>query len=117
MSDSIDKQMIINRLSLPEDVLGEIKELVFLDKMTSNSRRKKKRIIETIQYNAHTMVNPIYFDNNDIVGSNPGYYIFANYTEYEGYEVQLQNCFCVKCGNYILDYVQSPASPNVGCNC
>jgi hypothetical protein len=115
MSDSIDKQMIINRLPLPEDILGEIKELIFFDKITSKNRQQKKKIIETIRYSAHTMVNPIYFDNNDL-DFNMGYYTFTNYTEYEGW-IQLQNYFCLECGNYIIHYVQSPASHKVGCNC
>jgi len=110
MSDSTEKQMIINSLPLPEDIHGEIKKYVFFDKITSNCRKQKKEIIDTIQNKATTMVN-----GNFDFDSNPGYYTFSSFTEGNDLQIQLQ--FCEICGNYLLYYVQALASPKLDCNC
>ena len=111
---SITKQLHINRIQLPKDLLNEIKDLCFYDITTAINREKKKYFIRDIKENATTIVNPVSLLPNWNYAVPIGYYIWSLD------EIQIQVVFCKKCGNYKhLSHIDSEdlASPRTKCVC
>ena len=99
MSEIIKKQVVINRIKLPYEVLSVVKDYVFNDivKYMSKIKKKKNVILNEINNTRYSGKNLI--DNDDFEGS----WIF--WVENDENCPQFQAYFCVKCGNY--EYLSS----------
>ena len=123
---STQKQILINRLPLPQDIHREIKQFLFFHPITSYARLQQKQIIQTILHEANTMFNMnIWFHPHPDPHPDPTYYTFSHYpyhlyhypNQHTPLHIQIQVEFCLLCGNYSPHYLQSPASLRVICTC
>jgi len=102
---SVLKQMSINQLLLPDELLDIIKSYAFMDKIT-HTAKIRKNIIHALIQNSHWTSRLLCYNNNN-------YYMFMieqdiNYKQY-------QMWFCCKCGNYKTFY--SPRYDKIECKC
>jgi hypothetical protein len=97
MDDYYYKQMIINRLPLPIDIIdNEIKSYVFHDKILSDTKKKKQTLIHIFKMNIlSTRAN---FFGGTMNDAEPHWIIaFGNNVE----KVKLNGHNCERCGNYL----------------
>jgi hypothetical protein len=101
MSDIIKKQVVINRIKLPYEVLSVVKDYIFNDnaKYMSKIKAKKNIILNEINNTRYSGKN--FIDNNDI-NFKGGWHFFI---ENDQNCPQFQAYFCTKCGNY--EYLSS----------
>ena len=94
MSEIIKKQVVINRIKLPYEVLSVVKDYIFNDdfKYMSNIKKKKNVILNEINNTRYSGKNLI--DNNNFKG------VWHFCVENDVKCPQFQAYFCVKCGNY-----------------
>lgn len=94
MSEIIKKQLLINAINLPQDILSIIKDYVFNDTNKYMVKIKKKKNITLTQ-----IKSTIYSGKNINNNFDERCWIFW----YENDEKcpQFQAYFCTKCGNYI----------------
>lgn len=116
MEASYQKQMMINRLPLPRDIVdNELKSYVFHDKISSEARRNKQIFTENFKTNIFsTRTNG--FDNQNEV--DPHWAIgTVNHNE----NLQLQATTCERCGNYLIFSSMFTFTPsqlvNITCHC
>ena len=93
-SHSIIKQLHINRISLPYDVISVIKSYCFYEFIVWKTRMQKKEIIKSIQESFTSGIGDEQFNQND------DHDLFLYLTKDKG--IQLQIRFCVCCGDYII---------------
>ncbi len=93
-STIVKKQLIINKINLPQDILNIIKDYAFYDTNKYMVKIKKKKNITLTQINS-TVYSGKHIDNN----FDRRCWIFW----YKNDEKcpQFQAYFCTKCGNYI----------------
>jgi hypothetical protein len=114
---SVTKQLIINCLAVPEDILEIIKGYCFYDSITARSIVLKKAFLKTIT-NSYTQ--------KDQPGSRhdwpPCYYLFGTRPSKDCLmaDIYYKMWFCLDCGNYI-EFSQPSnhiyASDKVKCKC
>jgi len=113
MSSSVVGQLLINHISLPEDICEEIKSYCFYELVTGKTRILKKEILGKIKKSRNQETSPMC----SRASFNYGEQLFFFYLEGWPYH---QIMFCTTCGNYI-DFSnfdnQVNASPNVKCTC
>jgi hypothetical protein len=129
----ITKQLLVNKLNLPFDMLNLIKEYAFTDMITGISKRNKDIInyyIKNAALSDKNTINDLYLGNvwddpiNDPWMNEPDYIPFNininirrwTFCATEGSN-QFQAMFCQKCGNYIEDYLYLPYSDKITCRC
>jgi len=115
---SIDKQLHINRLSLPQDVLHEVKTFCFYDSITGSTRIKKEHVLHSIKH----ADSWLYVDTDLPVPNYPNYFFGESNCDGRdlNYKIQLQIEFCIDCGNYdTFSYVDAEFlyPENIKCNC
>ncbi len=98
MSEIVKKQVIINKINLPPDVLSVVKDYIFNDtaKYMSKIRTKKNIILRQINNTRYSGKN---LNNDDFEGS--WHFWIPN----DNICPQFQAYFCIKCGNY--EYLSS----------
>jgi hypothetical protein len=101
MSDIVKKQVIINRIKLPKDVLSVVKDYIFNDTVKYMLKIKKKKNIiltqiNTTKYSGKNIINGFDFDF---------YRSWHFWVESDENCPQFQAYFCPKCGNY--EYLSS----------
>ena len=94
MSDIIKKQVVINRIKLPYEVLSVVKDYIFNDNAKYMSKIKEKKNIILRQINTTTYSGKNLIDNDDFKGS------WQFWVENDENCPQFQAYFCIKCGNY-----------------
>jgi hypothetical protein len=99
MSEIIKKQVVINRIKLPPDVLSVVKDYIFNDIAKYMLKIKKKKNIVLRQINTTTYSGKNLIDNDDFEGS------WHFWVENDENCRQFQAYFCTKCGNY--EYLSS----------
>jgi len=111
MSEIVKKQVIINKINLPPDVLSIVKDYIFNDtvKYMSKIRTNKNIILRQINNTRHSAKN---LNNDDFEGS---WYFWIENNDICS---QFQAYFCVKCGNYkYLSSLTYHAILKVMCDC
>lgn len=117
-----EKQMLLNCIGLPLDIVREIKHFVYDDKIMGESKKVKNRAISILKTaisrepsntDAVLSLPDIIFEIHGIQFGHWAYG-FANSNE-----VQLQAIHCLRCGNYhmLLDMTHRRYSPAVFCVC
>ena len=96
---SIVKQLHINRILLPEDILNEIKSYCFYEFIVGKTRIQKKELVKSIQESFTSGVGDEWFQQEE----DPKLFLFAtkNCIHRPKYGVQLQMRFCMDCGDYV----------------
>ena len=99
MSVIVKKQVVINRIKLPYEVLSVVKDYIFNDtsKYMLKIKAKKNSILTQINTTTYSGKHLIY--DNDFEG---GWHFWVENDENCR---QFQAYFCVKCGNY--EYLSS----------
>jgi hypothetical protein len=104
----IRKQLIINKLHLPSEMIDIIKEYTFYN-IRDKAKKRKDKLLSLIN---DTLYSPI---KMRLSLSEWVFWI----EEENNKGVQFQNNFCVKCGNYI--YLDSDIASNknisISCRC
>ena len=103
MSEIIKKQVIINKIKLPYDVLSIVKDYIFNDVAKYMLKIKKKKNIILSEINNTTYSGKSLDDNNDAGLNFGGSWHF--WIENDENCRQFQAYFCTKCGNY--EYLSS----------
>jgi len=116
MSSSVVGQLLINHISLPEDICEEIKSYCFYESVTGKSRILKKEILGNIK-------NSITQETCRMRSCASSDYLeqlfFFQVGYLEGWPYY-QITFCTTCGNYngfTTFHNEVNASPNVKCTC
>ncbi len=127
------KQLIVNQISLPYDILYIIKEYAFEDSVSENSKYCKNIVNSAIKHAICASIEPFFgnlwydqgndpdpWGDDDILHElygyeeNRGYLIFAFWGGGDD-DLQFQSHFCFDCGNYVnrLEYFRD----NIKCKC
>jgi len=111
---TIAKQLILNRLPLPAEIIDIVKDYAFhniIDK-TRKTKKTKDRIISLINNTEWTTFKHQYI-------FSPDEWLF--WIEEDPKSIQGQCTFCRKCGNYLFGnyYIgnQRDYNPNIICEC
>jgi len=99
MSEIIKKQVVINRIKLPYEILSVIKDYVFNDIVKYMLKIKAKKNIILRQINTTTYSGKNIINNDDFEGA------WHFWVENDENCHQFQAFFCHKCGNY--EYLSS----------
>jgi hypothetical protein len=113
MSIIVKKQVIINKIELPEDVLSIVKDYLFNDtsKYMSKIKKKKNIILNQINTTAYSGKNFINNDNNFKGGWHFWVHNDKKCPQFQAY-------FCEKCGNYqYLSSLTYDAILKIMCDC
>lgn len=100
--NSLTKQLIINEINLPRELLFEIKNYCFYDVKSWETinfiKSKKTRIHNLFKNSTISRANPddYYSDDED----NDEHWIFWTFNEEDGLNKQFQGINCKHCGNY-----------------
>jgi hypothetical protein len=102
--NSFTKQLIINQINLPNDLLNEIKSFCFYDikswKTIIFIKSKKRRIHDIFEKSTISRANPYDFYLNDAADSQENW-VFKTFDEkYGNNNIQIQAVNCKHCGNY-----------------
>lgn len=98
MEASYEKQMIMNHLPLPRDVIdNEIKSYVFYDKISGESKRKKQIMNEKFKMTILSTRSNFFGSQNEIDS-----HWAIGFGDHADQNVQLQANNCERCGNYLL---------------
>jgi hypothetical protein len=118
-----EKQMILDRLGLPSDIVREIKYLCFDEKISGESKKIKKRSVAILrtalsrEYSEERnyYLPDIVYNINGIIVSHWAYGFGYDQNE----RIQLQAINCLRCGNYhMFNHIENnPHSPSILCNC
>ena len=84
---SIDKQIIVSRLLLPKEINDYIKDFIFYDKVSSQTRKNKKILTDTLTDDL------MYLEDTD-----EGHWALTVWGE----STQLQAINCMYCGEYVF---------------
>jgi len=103
----IAKQLILNHMGLTPEIIELIKEYAFYDVIVKTKKCKNK-IIVLINTAFHTPLNFI------PILSTTAYIFWIHDNDENG--AQFQSEFCVKCGDYLSDYLYHKTS-NIVCKC
>jgi hypothetical protein len=98
--ESITKQLHINRISLPCDILNEIKGFCFYDSITGKTRIQKAEIVKNINKSFTSGIGDKWFQQED----DPDLFLYAFSKLHSPYQlncIQLQIRFCMCCGGYL----------------
>ena len=96
MSEIIKKQVVINRIKLPYEVLSVVKDYIFNDNVKYMSKIKKKKNIILTQIN-NTAYSGKNRDNDFSLNFGGSWHFWIENDENCR---QFQAYFCTKCGNY-----------------
>lgn len=115
---SIEKQLLINSLNAPVELLDIIKSYCFYDKKTFEMIQYAKLLKErtnVIIKRAISRANN--FDNDPEYHEDDGHWFFGYYDEIEKIQIQATNCRF--CGNYLyFHYIDTfYHSPMIHCQC
>jgi hypothetical protein len=105
--ESFNKQLVINHLGLPREIIRIIKDYTFMDIIMSTSKNNKNNIINLIN-------NTTWSSRSQPEVLDEGVYIF--WIEEDQGSLQFQTLFCKKCGNYCL-MNNLEVQNNIICNC
>jgi hypothetical protein len=94
MSEIIKKQVVINRIKLPYEVLSVVKDYVFNDTVKYMSKIKKKKNIIL------TQINNTEYSGKNLISNNNLKVGWHFWVENDEKCRQFQAYFCTKCGNY-----------------
>lgn len=107
-----DKQLIINQLLVPKEIISIIKDYTFMDIIMAQSKKNKNVIIRFIS-------NTIFCGRACPQNEEDLSYIF--YIEEDCNCPQIQSQFCKKCGNFTLYTTNNPYDKDridkVVCHC
>jgi hypothetical protein len=88
---SLYRQLILQGLPLPDEMIRAIKDYTFMDFVQSKTKERKNVIMQLIQ-------------NTEWSGKERPYDIWTGdhvfWIEADPTCAQIQSCFCKKCGNY-----------------
>jgi len=123
------KQLIVNNINLPYDMLNIIKDYAFVDIISAQSKYYKKIVDNVIKNAICSSVVPYFgnvwydpendpwtdddddYDDDDM---NPTCYMFWG----EEDDLQFQSYYCLDCGNHIVhDYDDVDIPDNIICKC
>jgi hypothetical protein len=100
--ESITKQLCINQLNLPFELINEIKEFCFYDikswEMMNFIKNKKRRIHDIFKNATISRANP--YDLYVYDGNTDQQWVFWTFDEDDGPNKQFQAFNCKCCGNY-----------------
>jgi hypothetical protein len=117
--NSIAKQMCINSMNLPYDVLNEIKSYCFYDTKSWETitfiKYKKQRICYLFKNATISRANPhdVYFHNEN----TDEQWAFWTFDEDDGPNKQFQAYNCKCCGNYKLISNEFNIINKISCQC
>ena len=103
----IAKQVILNHIGLTREIIEMIKEYAFYD-VILKTKKCKNKIIVLINTSFHTPINFI------PILTTRSYIFWIDDDDENG--AQLQSEFCVKCGDYLSDYLYHKTT-NIVCKC
>ena len=126
---SIAKQILVNNLRLIPDLLNVVKEFIFYDKVSQESRDVKKYVINRMNLvfdgSSNSRHEGSYVEEDGMMMILEGYGAMVTTGEAVRYRhvaikcldsiYGLQYVICYKCGNYILS--ESSSAPRILCNC
>ena len=96
--DFVKKQMILNRLCLPKDIIeNEIKSYCFHDQVSGKAIKVRKNVNILIK-TALSRANG--FGKNDVFADYTTHWAFGFITDDEKTQLQAENCY--SCGNYLI---------------
>ncbi len=114
MNKPVTKQLIINKIALPYDMLYVIKEYAFEDVVSARSKYLKRIVDDVIEnaicsqiipYNANIWNDePLYDpwnDDDEDDEISPTLFVFWG----EDDDEQFQCHYCLDCGNYLYDHL------------
>jgi hypothetical protein len=88
---SLHRQLILQGLPLPSEMIRAIKDYTFMDFVQSKAKERKNVITQLIK-------------NTEWSGKERPYDMFTGdhvfWIEADPTSIQIQSCFCKKCGNY-----------------
>jgi hypothetical protein len=110
----LEKQFLINKMCLPIDIIYEIKDFLFYDKITGNTRKQKSVlafVIDSAFYSRKSLKIPDY----------DGHWVFRAGGKCDRSEMQFQGINCIHCGNYKNTHshvgIDPPFSSRLDCYC
>jgi hypothetical protein len=101
MSIIVKKQVVINRIKLPHDVLSVVKDYIFNDIAKYMLKIKKKKNIVLTEINNTTYSGKNIINDNELDFNRSWHF----WVENDENCPQFQAYFCTKCGNY--EYLSS----------
>jgi len=118
----ITKQLHINRLALPNDVLNEIKNYSFYDAVTGDTRIQKREIVKNI-HNAITVEKEksMFFWMSEKEHRERYWFLAGEIEGWSEEDIVFLKCrFCETCGNYTQtasEDMEEGVSVNAWCYC
>jgi hypothetical protein len=105
---SFNKQLAVNQIGLPREIIRIIKDYTFMDTVMSNSKQNKNMIMDLIKTTTWCgRASPEVLDEG-----------FLMFWLDEIDSLQFQIKFCKKCGDYInLSTNNEDIQNNIMCNC
>jgi hypothetical protein len=111
----VTKQLIMNEIRLPMDVINIIKDYSFynIEQVAKKNKEKVSRAIDSAEYSRANRFNndPTYSDNDENWAFG-----YAYGEKYYGERIQLQATNCSVCGNYI-HYCHDFNVKSIICHC
>jgi len=101
---AIEKQMIMNHIHLPEDIIRNLHSFLFYDKEMYTKKKEFSQFITRqisqlmIGHGGHNGHNTLYPGHWSIYYENPDFLTIDDNID----SFQLQAINCIQCGNYIL---------------
>jgi hypothetical protein len=101
---SVKKQMCVNHIQLPDELLILIKDFAFTDMITYMAKTRKNRIVD--------LINSTPYTNKHIYTTQP---LFKFLIQQDPGCNHYQMLFCLHCGNYFMQ--QSHYYEKIDCKC
>jgi hypothetical protein len=123
MEASYQKQMIVNCLPLPADIIeNEIKSYMFHDKISSDAKKKKQILTEKFKANIMSTRSNFFGSQNEAdTEEDTDTHWAIGFTDRDDNNLQLQADNCERCGNYLIFGSMFRFTPsqldNVVCRC
>jgi len=118
-SNSLSKQLHINKLNLSDDLLNEVKSYCFYDVRSWETinfiKYKKRRIHELFKHSTISRANPydLYFGDEN----TDQQWVFWTFNEDDGPNRQFQAFNCRCCGNYKVISNETYRTNKIVCQC
>lgn len=116
-----EKQFLLGSIGLPSDIVHEIKNFVFDDSVSGESKKAKNRAISILKTAVSRESSDSQFCFPDLVYDIGGIRVthWAYGFVYSSETIQMQATHCMHCGNYHMfsSMLHARYSPIIFCNC
>ncbi len=113
----ITKQLVMNQIRLPMDMINVIKEYCFynIEEITKKNKLKLHRVIISAEFTRANKFN----NESDYSDDDPRWYFGFEYHNIYNEQIQLQAIMCLDCGQYshLYSLTRDKMSKKAICNC